>query len=72
MAKEDVISMQGVVTEVLPSAMFRIKLPNDHIILSTIGGKIRKNHINILLGDRVDIEMSPYDLTRGRIVYRHK
>ena len=72
MAKEDYISMTGKVEEVLPNAMFRIKLENDHTILGHISGKMRQNKIQILLGDTVEVEMSPYDLTKGRIVYRSK
>ncbi len=70
MAKEDYISMSGVVQEVLPNAMFRVKLENNHTILGHISGKMRQNKIQILLGDSVQVEMSPYDLTKGRIVYR--
>jgi translation initiation factor IF-1 len=69
-AKEDYISMEGVVQEVLPNAMFRVKLENEHIVLGHISGKMRKNRIQILLGDKVKVEMSPYDLNKGRIVYR--
>lgn len=72
MAKTDLIKFSGRVDEVLPGAMFRVVLENDHKILATIGGKLRQNKIQILLGDSVDIEMSPYDLTRGRIMYRHR
>jgi translation initiation factor IF-1 len=72
MAKEDVIKMTGVVDEVLPNAMFRVKLENDHLITATISGRLRQNNIRILLGDNVDIEMSPYDMNRGRVVYRNK
>ena len=64
--------MSGVVDEVLPNAMFRIVLENGHKIIATIGGRLRQNNIRILLGDSVNIEMSPYDLTRGRVVYRNK
>jgi len=64
--------MQGAVEEVLPNAMFRVKLENNHLILAYISGKIRKHDIKILVGDNVQIEMSPYDLTRGRIVYRNR
>jgi translation initiation factor IF-1 len=64
--------MSGVVDEVLPNAMFRITLDNEHKIIATIGGRLRQNNIRILMGDRVDVEMSPYDLTRGRVVYRSK
>ena len=70
MAKEDYISMSGVVEEVLPNATFRIKLENEHIILGHISGKMRQNRIQVLLGDPVQVEISPYDLTKGRIVYR--
>ena len=72
MAKQDQISMTGKVEEVLPNAMFRIKLENQHVILGHISGKMRQNKIQILLGDTVEVEMSPYDLNRGRIVYRTK
>jgi translation initiation factor IF-1 len=71
-AKEDQISMTGKVEEVLPNAMFRVKLENDHTILGHISGKMRQNKIQILLGDTVRVEMSPYDLTRGRIAYRER
>ncbi|NLK62683.1 MAG: translation initiation factor IF-1 [Fusobacteria bacterium] len=72
MAKEDVIELQGVVVESLPNAMFKVELENKHIILSHISGKMRMNYIKILPGDKVLVEMSPYDLTRGRIIYRKK
>lgn len=72
MAKEDIIEMTGVVEEVLPGAMFRIKLENNAVILGHISGKMRQHKIQILLGDRVKLEMSLYDLTRGRITYREK
>ena len=72
MAKEDVIKMAGVIEEVLPNAMFRVVLENQHKIIATIGGKLRQHNIRILLGDRVDVEMSPYDMNRGRVVYRNK
>ena len=72
MAKDDIIEMSGVVDEVLPNAMFRVVLENGHKIIATIGGKMRQHNIRILLGDKVDIEMSPYDMNRGRVVYRHK
>lgn len=71
-AKEDQISMMGKVEEVLPNAMFRVKLENEHTILGHISGKMRQNKIQILLGDTVRVEMSPYDLTRGRIAYRER
>jgi translation initiation factor IF-1 len=64
--------MTGIIDECLPGAMFRVKLTENHIILATISGRLRQNNIRILLGDSVDIEMSPYDLNRGRIVYRNK
>jgi translation initiation factor IF-1 len=64
--------MSGVVDEVLPNAMFRVILENGHRIIATIGGRLRQNNIRILLGDSVDVEMSTYDLTRGRVVYRNK
>jgi translation initiation factor IF-1 len=74
MAKEDLIKLSGVVDEVLPNAMFKVVLDNEQEtkIIATIGGKLRQNNIRILLGDRVDVEMSPYDLSRGRVVYRSK
>lgn len=70
MAKQDSISMTGIVEEVLPNAMFRIKLENDHTILGHISGKMRQHKIQILQGDTVKVEMSPYDLSKGRIVFR--
>ena len=72
MSKEDSIEMQGTILETLPNTMFRVELENGHKVLATISGKIRKNYIRILPGDRVQVEMSPYDLTRGRITYRFK
>jgi translation initiation factor IF-1 len=72
MAKDDIIKMTGRVEEVLPNAMFRVTLENGHKITATISGRLRQNNIRILLGDGVDVEMSPYDLTRGRVVYRNK
>ena len=72
MSKEDLIRITGAVQELLPNAMFRVILENSHIIVATISGRLRKNNIRILAGDSVDIEMSPYDLTKGRIVYRNK
>jgi translation initiation factor IF-1 len=71
MSKEDMIEQTGEVTEALPNALFRVELENEHEILCHISGKIRKHNIRILPGDEVDVEMSPYDLTKGRIVYRH-
>ena len=70
--KQESIELEGVVTDVLPSAMFRVDLPNGHQLLATTAGKMRKFRIRILAGDRVTVEVSPYDLTRGRITYRHK
>ena len=72
MSKEDVIAVEGIVKEPLPNAMFRIELENGHSILAHISGKMRKHFIRILPGDRVTVELSPYDLTRGRIIYRYK
>ena len=72
MPKEDLIEMKGVVSEVLPNAMFRVKLENDHIILAHTAGKMRKNRIRVLQGDSVVVEMTPYDLTKGRIIFREK
>jgi len=72
MAKEDIIELSGEVIEKLPNAMFRVKLENGHEVLCTISGKMRKFYIRILPGDRVTVEISPYDLTRGRISYREK
>lgn len=72
MAKTDQISMDGVIQEVLPNTMFRVKLENGPVILGHISGKMRQNKIQILAGDRVRIEMSPYDLSKCRIVYRGK
>jgi translation initiation factor IF-1 len=71
-SKEDVIEVEGKVIEPLPNAMFRIELENGHKILAHVSGKIRMNYIKILPGDRVTVELSPYDLTRGRITYRYK
>jgi len=70
MPKKEAIEVEGTVTECLPNAMFRVELPNGHRVLAHISGKIRKHYIRILLGDRVLIELSPYDLNRGRITYR--
>jgi len=72
MAKEDVIEVQGAVDETLPNAMFRVTLENGHKVLAHISGKMRMHFIRILPGDKVTVEMSPYDLTRGRITYRFK
>jgi len=72
MGKEDVIEVQGAVTETLPNAMFRVQLEGGHRILAHISGKMRMHFIRILPGDKVTVELSPYDLTRGRITYRFK
>ena len=72
MPKEDQIEMEGTVIETLPNTMFRVKLDNDHIIIAHISGKMRKHYIRILTGDKVTIEMTPYDLTKGRITYRSR
>ncbi|MCL6634671.1 MAG: translation initiation factor IF-1 [Peptococcaceae bacterium] len=72
MSKHDVIEVEGTVIEPLPNAMFRVELQNGHKVLAHVSGKIRMNFIRILAGDRVMVELSPYDLTRGRIVYRYK
>ena len=70
LGKEEAIKVEGVVVEALPNAMFRVKLENGHLVLAHISGKVRKNFIRILPGDKVQIELSPYDLSRGRITYR--
>lgn len=70
MAKEDNIEMEGVIAETLPNTMFRVKLENDHIVTAHICGKMRKNYIRLLTGDAVTVELTPYDLTKGRIIYR--
>ena len=72
MSKQESIQVEGSVVETLPNASFRVKLENDHIILAHISGKMRMNYIRILPGDKVLVELSPYDLSRGRIVYRYK
>jgi translation initiation factor IF-1 len=72
MAKEDSIQVEGTVVESLPNAMFRVELENGHIVLAHISGKMRMHFIKILAGDKVSVELSPYDLSRGRIVYRYK
>ena len=72
MSKSDVIEVEGVVTESFPNAMFEVQLPNGHKILAHVSGKMRKNYIRIYPGDKVTIELSPYDLTRGRITWRSK
>ena len=73
MAKKDgVIEIEGVVTEALPNAMFRVELTNGHKVLAHLSGRMRRNYIRVMLEDRVVVELSTYDLTRGRLVYRHK
>jgi translation initiation factor IF-1 len=71
MAKEELIEMRGVVNEVLPDSRFRVQLDNGHLVIAYTGGKMRKHHIRILAGDQVSLEMSPYDLSKGRITFRH-
>ena len=70
MAKEGVIELSGIVSELLPNAMFRVKLDNDHQVLAHTSGRMRKNRIRVLAGDNVMVEMTPYDLTKGRITFR--
>ena len=72
MPKEDAIEVEGTVVEPLPNAMFRVELENKHVVLAHISGKMRMHFIKILPGDKVTVELSPYDLSRGRIVYRYK
>ncbi len=72
MAKEDQIEMQGTVVETLPNTMFRVKLENGHLVTAHISGKIRKHYIRILTGDTVTVELTPYDLTKGRITFRER
>jgi len=71
MAKEELIEMHGVVNEILPDSRFRVTLDNGHELIAYAGGKMRKNHIRVLAGDNVSLELSPYDLTKGRITFRH-
>jgi len=71
-SKEDVIEVEGSVIETLPNAMFRVEIPGGHKVLAHIGGKMRMNYIRVLPGDRVLVELSPYDLTRGRIIFRYR
>jgi translation initiation factor IF-1 len=71
-AKQEAIEVEGVVTEVLPDQKFRVKLQNDHVVLAYAAGRMSKFRIRVLVGDRVTVELSPYDLERGRITYRHK
>lgn len=72
MIKEEALKFTAIVTELLPNAMFKVKLENNHEVLAHTSGRIRKNRIRILVGDKVDVEMTPYDLTKGRIIFRHK
>ena len=72
MAKDDVIEFEGEVIDTLPNTTFRVKLENDHIVTAHISGKMRKNYIRILTGDKVKVEMTPYDLTKGRITFRSR
>lgn len=72
MAKEDSIEMEGTVVETLPNTMFRVELENGHVVTAHISGRMRKHYIRILTGDRVKVELTPYDLTKGRIVYRNR
>lgn len=72
MSKKNLIKQDGIIEEALSNAMFRVRLENDHQIIATISGKMRMNYIRILPGDKVAVEMSPYDLSRGRIIYRYK
>ena len=72
MAKEDSIRMQGTVLETLPNTMFRVELENGHVVTAHISGKMRKHYIRILTGDKVTVELTPYDLNKGRIVYRER
>ncbi|MBN1500692.1 MAG: translation initiation factor IF-1 [Spirochaetes bacterium] len=72
MAKEEPIQVEGVVIDTLPNAMFKVKLENEHVVLAHISGKMRMHYIRILPGDKVTVELSPYDLSRGRITYRSK
>lgn len=72
MPKEDYIEMEGTVTETLPNTTFRVQLDNGHVVTAHISGKMRKNYIRILTGDRVTVQLTPYDLTKGRISYRNK
>jgi translation initiation factor IF-1 len=70
--KEDFLELEGVITELLPEGRFRVRLDNEHMILAHTAGKMRKNRIRSLVGDRVTVEMTPYDLSKGRIIFRHK
>lgn len=72
MAKEEAIEMEGVVTENLPNTHFRVQLENGHVVIAHISGRMRKNYIRILMGDRVTVQLTPYDLTKGRIIFRNR
>ncbi|HAW92009.1 MULTISPECIES: translation initiation factor IF-1 [Chromatiaceae] len=72
MAKEDVIEMQGTILDTLPNTMFKVELENGHVVIAHISGKMRKNYIRILTGDKVTVELTPYDLSKGRIVFRQR
>ena len=72
MSKQDLLEFKGKVTDLLPNAMFRVQLENGHVVTAHTAGKLRKNRIRVLQGDNVTVEMTPYDLTKGRITYRHK
>ena len=72
MAKAEILEFEGVITELLPNANFKVKLDNGHIVLAHTAGKMRKNRIRVLVGDKVQVEVSPYDLTKGRIIFRFK
>jgi len=72
MAKEDVLEFEGTVLEILPNAMFKVELENKHEVLAHTAGRMRKHRIRVLAGDKVTVEMTPYDLSKGRIIYRHK
>ena len=72
MAKEELMEFEGTVKELLPNATFRVELENGHVVLAHTSGRMRKNRIRVLAGDKVTVEMTPYDLTKGRIIFRHK
>ena len=72
MSKEDILEFDGVITEILPEGRFRVRLDNEHMILAHTAGRMRRNRIRSLVGDRVTVEMTPYDLSKGRIIFRHK
>ena len=72
MAKEELLEFEGIVTDVLPEARYRVKLSNDHVIIAYTAGRMKKNRIRTLVGDRVTVEVTPYDLDKGRLVFRHK